>query len=33
MARKLIGVSVAAISLAAVLLTLGSGVAFAQVVD
>jgi hypothetical protein len=32
MARKLIGVSVAAISLAAVLLTLGSGVAFAQVV-
>jgi hypothetical protein len=32
MARKLIGVSVAAITLAAVLLTLGSGVAFAQVV-
>ena len=32
MARKLIGVSVAAITLAAVLLTLGSGVAVAQVV-
>ena len=32
MARKLVGISVAAITVAAVLLTLGSGVAVAQVV-